>query len=63
MKPAATVLRHTAGQAMTEYLIITGVLVFALGIGLVDDRSVLWQLIAVFQAAYQNFSYSISLPT
>lgn len=55
--------RGATGQAMVEYLVVTGVLVVALGIGLVDDDSVLWKLIAAFQTAYQNFSYSISLPT
>lgn len=48
---------------MLEYVIICGVLVLALGIGMADHESVLWQLINAFQDNYRNFSYAISLPT
>ncbi len=34
-----------------------------LGVGMVDDNSVLWELIRGFQTAYQRFSYALSLPT
>jgi hypothetical protein len=63
MRPIATPTRFATGQAMVEYLIVSAVLVLALGIGMADDSSVLWQLIDAFHTAYRNFSYSISLPT
>ena len=51
------------GQAMVEYLVVTGALVMALGISLADDDSVLWQLASAFQEAYRRFSFAISIPT
>lgn len=50
------------GQATVDYLVLCTVLALMLGIGLVDSNSVLWQLIAAFQTAYQKFSFSLSLP-
>jgi len=55
--------RHVQGQSMVEYVVICGVLVFALGIGMADQESVLWQLVNAFQDKYRNFSYALSLPT
>ena len=51
------------GQAMLEYLVVCGVLVVLLGVGMIDDKSILWQLIHAFQSSYRNFSYAISLPS
>lgn len=51
------------GQAMVEYVVVCSVLALALGIGMADQNSILWQLIDAFQQAYRNFSYAISLPT
>lgn len=48
---------------MIEYVVVCAVVALALGIGMVDSKSVLWQLINAFQLAYHNFSYAISLPT
>ncbi len=48
---------------MVEYVVVCVVLALVLGIGMIDDRSVLWRLVDSFQQAYRNFSYSISLPT
>ncbi len=48
---------------MVEYVVVCGVLVLALGIGMIDQESVLWQLVNAFQDSYRNFSYAISLPT
>jgi len=52
-----------AGQSSIEYSVVCAALALALGVGMIDDTSVLWQLIHAFQTAYQNFSYAISLPT
>lgn len=52
-----------SGQSMVEYLVICVALALALGIGMTDKNSVLWQLLHAFQTAYQNFSYALSLPT
>lgn len=51
------------GQAMIEYLVICVAVGTALGIGMVNDQSVLWQLIHAFQTAYARFGFAISLPT
>ena len=51
------------GQSSIEYSVVCAALALALGVGMIDDTSVLWQLIHAFQTAYQNFSYAISLPT
>ena len=50
------------GQSSMEYLVVCGALALALGIGMANDQSVLWQLLDAFRTAYQNISYSISLP-
>ena len=52
-----------SGQAMIEYVVICVAVGTALGIGMVDDQSVLWQLIHEFQKAYARFGFAISLPT
>lgn len=51
------------GQSMIEYVIVCGVLALVLGIGMVNQDSILWKLIDMFQQNYRNFSYAISLPT
>jgi len=53
--------RRPSGQSMVEYLVVCAALMLALGIGMGPDSSLL-KLIAAFQSAYQNYSYSISLP-
>lgn len=50
------------GQSMTEYVVICAALAMALGVGMVDDNSALWQLIKNFQLGYQRFSFALSLP-
>ena len=50
------------GQSMTEYLVVCGALALILGVGMIDDDSVLRMLIKSFETAYNNFSYAISLP-
>lgn len=47
---------------MTEYLVVCGALALILGVGMIDDGSVLRMLIKSFETAYNNFSYAISLP-
>lgn len=54
--------RAQRGQSSTEYVVVCAALVVALGIGLIDDTSVLHQLFTAFHEAYQNFSFAISLP-
>lgn len=58
-RPLATAQR---GQSSMEYIVVCGALALALGLGMANDQSVLWQLLEAFRTAYQNFSYSISLP-
>jgi len=50
------------GQSSVEYLVICAAIAFALGLGMLDNTSVLRQLLDAFKTAYQNFSYAISLP-
>lgn len=50
------------GQALTEYVVVCAALAFALGIGLSDEQSVLWQLLEALRTAYRNTSYAISFP-
>ncbi len=52
-----------AGQSLIEYVVVCSALAVALGIGMIDNNSVLWELINAFQQAYRNYSYIISLPT
>ncbi len=54
-------LRRSSGQAMVEYLLVCAALMLALGISMGPDSSLL-TLIEAFQSAYQNYSYSLSLP-
>jgi Flp pilus assembly pilin Flp len=58
-----TRLRRQRGQTMIEYVVLCVVLATALGVGMIDDTSVLRQLLNSFQESYQRFSYAISLPT
>ena len=51
------------GQSSVEYVVVCAALAFALGVGMVDQNSVLWELVEAFKTAYQNISYSMSLPT
>lgn len=51
-----------AGQSSVEYAVVTGALATALGIGLMDEGSVLWQWLNALAVAYQRFSFALSLP-
>lgn len=51
------------GQSSVEYVVVCTALAIALGVGMTDHNSVLWELIDAFNTAYQKFSYSMSLPT
>jgi hypothetical protein len=50
------------GITSIEYVVACGVLAALLGLGLADDASILRQLLAAFRAAFQNYSFAISLP-
>lgn len=50
------------GQSSVEYIVLTAAIAFALGIGMVDENSVLSQLLNAFSRAYQKISFAISLP-
>ena len=56
-------IAHEAGQSSGEYVVVCTALALILGVGMIDDSSILWQLIDAFQKNYQKFSYSLSLPT
>lgn len=51
------------GQSSIEYVVVCAALAFALGVGMSNHNSVLWELIDALKTAYQNFSYAISIPT
>ena len=61
MRPSVF-LTAQRGQSMTEYVVICAALAMALGVGMVDDNSALWQLIQNFQLGYKRFSFALSLP-
>lgn len=51
------------GQTSMEYVVVCAALALILGIGMVNDESVLKQLLDAFKLAYQKISYSMSLPS
>jgi len=53
---------HQRGQSSIEYVVVCAALAMALGVGMVDDESVLRTLLNGFQTAYQKISFSLSLP-
>ena len=55
--------RWHRGQSSVEYVVVCAALAIALGIGMVDNRSVLRELLGAFKLAYQKISFAISLPT
>lgn len=62
MKHLTSQRRPQLGQSSMEFVIVCAALAIALGIGMTGDSSVLKQLLDAFKAAYQDFSYAISLP-
>ncbi len=55
--------RHQRGQSAMEYAVVCAALALTLGVGMVDDQSVLRELIEAFKTAYVRFSFAMSLPT
>ena len=55
--------RLQRGQSSMEYVVACAALALVLGVGMVDDSSVLKQLVDAFKVAYQKFSHSLSLPS
>lgn len=51
-----------AGQSSMEYVVICAAIALALGLGMADEQSVLWQLIQNFRQGYEKFSFALSLP-
>ncbi|PIF93392.1 hypothetical protein CLU86_4352 [Acidovorax sp. 62] len=52
-----------AGQVMTEYVIVAGILAIALFVKVPwADKSVFYMLIEGFRKAWVSYSYTISLP-
>ena len=49
------------GQSSVEYTVICAAIALALGIGMADQDSALWQLVDAFRDSYQNFTYAISI--
>ena len=45
-----------------EYLVVCAALALALGVGMANQDSALWQLAEAFGTAFRKFSYAISLP-
>lgn len=62
-RQAAPRAESQRGQSSMEYAVVCAALAFALGIGMVDDNSVLRELIEAFKLAYQKISFAISIPT
>lgn len=60
MKPPR--LWYARGQSSLEYVVVCAALAFALGIGMSNHDSTLWQLVDAFRTAFHKFSYAISLP-
>lgn len=50
------------GQSSMEYVVVCAALAAALGVGMVDDTSVLKVLLNGFRTAYDKISFSLSLP-
>jgi hypothetical protein len=53
---------NQGGATSVEYLVACAVLILLLGIAMADDGSILRQLLLALRAAFQNYSYAISLP-
>jgi hypothetical protein len=45
-----------------EYAVICAAIVAALGLGMADSDSVLWQLVQAFRSAYRNYTHAMSVP-
>lgn len=56
-------MKRQRGQSMIEYVVVSAALAVALGVGLADDNSALWQMIQNFRLGYERFSFALSLPT
>jgi Flp pilus assembly pilin Flp len=54
--------RRAAGQSSTEYAVICAAIALALGLGMADSDSVLWQLVQAFRGAYQKVTHALSVP-
>ena len=63
IKPISVHVGAMSGQVMTEYIIVAGILAFALFVPVPwGDKSVFQMLIDGFRKAWASYSYTISLP-
>ncbi|HEX8887220.1 MAG TPA: hypothetical protein VF797_22275 [Noviherbaspirillum sp.] len=53
--------RRCGGQSSMEYAVVCAAIALALGIGMANSDSVLWQLVDALRTAYQKFTYAVSL--
>jgi Flp pilus assembly pilin Flp len=53
--------RAQRGQSSVEYAVICAAIALALGIGMADSGSVLWQLVDAMRSGYRKFTYAISI--
>jgi hypothetical protein len=53
---------RASGQSSMEYVVVCAAIALALGIGMRNQDSVLWQLVDAFGTAFRKFSYALSLP-
>lgn len=54
-------VRRCGGQSSVEYAVVCAAIALTLGIGMASSDSVLWQLVDALRAAYQKFTYAVSL--
>lgn len=51
------------GQSSIEYAVVCAALALVLGVGMIDDTSVLHELIEALKLAYRKISFAVSIPT
>ena len=54
-------MKRERGQSSVEYAVICAAVALALGIGMADNNSTLWQLVDALRSGYRNFTYAISI--
>nr|WP_314625373.1 hypothetical protein [uncultured Noviherbaspirillum sp.] len=49
------------GQSSVEYAVICAAIALALGLGMANEDSALWQLVDALRNSYRNHTYAISI--